>query len=173
MKKVLALMLVLCGIINLSFVAIAADNKNDGVELKKVENILQEDYGVIETDIGTAEIKYKVIKKSDYYEVQADANYQLFQEIQFGEYKYSEKKKATEQVKQFAEKIYTTVITLYPDVKWHGFYSTSFESICGYRTSRLYFNWCNFKDDKIVKTIQWLTGKDSSWDLAICEWLEK
>jgi hypothetical protein len=138
------------------------------IDSGKIVNALQESCGQLKTDIGLIDIKYKVLIRSDYCEIQAHLDYGLLNDIQYGEYKYKDKLKATEQIKVFTQDIYKTASTLYPGLKFIGFYSAEFESIRGYTKSIMYFNWQGDNNQ-----FTWQTEKDSSWNLSKCEWLEK
>lgn len=163
MKRIINLIVVFAVVLCFNSPVTAAD-----IDSQKVANALQESCGQLKTDIGTAEITYKVIEKSGCYEVQACLDYDLFNNIQFGEYKYKDKLKATEQIKTFTQSIYKTVSDLYPKEKFVGFYSAEFESITGYTKSIMCFNWQG-KNNQFT----WRSDKDSSWNLSKCEWLEK
>ncbi|WP_027628107.1 hypothetical protein [Ruminiclostridium cellobioparum] len=166
MKKIILSMVILFTIC--SGLPISAE-----VDRDYIYDVLQQDYGVLVTNTGYAEINYKINRIGDINEVQLYLDYELFNDIQFGYYTLKEKQVATDQVKQFAHEIYKEVTKLYPEEKWQGCYVASFTNIFNQDVTLEFFNWSNFNDNEILKGIQWLPQRDADWELGKWPELEK
>ncbi len=172
MRKTTILFLVIILIFGVSSPVCAASDKST-VNTKSFEKLLQSNYGVLSTSVGDTDVSFAVSRESDIYEIQIDIDYELFNDVQFGYYMLSEKKKATTEIMDYVESVYKEAVKRYPKVKWCGYFNSTYTNIYNDEASRRFFSWSNYKDNKLLTEIQWLPYQDAGWDLGIWDELEK
>ncbi|MFA5714987.1 MAG: hypothetical protein WC998_04575 [Candidatus Paceibacterota bacterium] len=159
MKKVISVILALSLIlINATFV-FAASEKPD---MTIVNNLLEEKYKGLETCIDHITFDFETSWDGDTFVIKAVCDYYLFNTIRFDNYTIEDKERATAEVRTFMSKLAREVTKLKPEVKFKGYYFSTFTNCFLDEREFRFCTWTG-QDGKI----KWLKDQDNEWSMSI------